>query len=46
MARIEAVVTQEIKDKLIKIAEVDNRSITKEIIHLIEQRYKELKGVE
>ena len=43
MARIEAVAPQEIKDKLKIISQIDNRSITKELIYLIENRYKELK---
>lgn len=43
MARIEAVVTQELKDKLQIIATIDNRSITKELIQLIEDRFKKLK---
>lgn len=43
MARIEAVVTQELKDKLQTIATTDNRSITKELIQLIEDRYNLIK---
>jgi len=31
---------QEVKDKLIEIADKDNRSITKEIIQLIEKRFE------
>jgi len=44
MARIEAVVTQELKDKLKILAFLENRSITKELIQLIEDRCKVVKG--
>ena len=42
MSRIEALVTDELKKKLQTIAALDNRSITKELIQLIEDRYKAL----
>ena len=42
MARLEAILTDEVKQKLVDIAKQDNRSITKELIQLIEDRYKQL----
>ena len=42
MARIEALVTQDLKDKLQAIAKQDNRSMTNELIQLITDRYKQL----
>lgn len=43
MARLEAVIPEEVKQKLIELAKEDNRSITKELIQLIEDGYKKLK---
>jgi predicted transcriptional regulator len=42
MARLDIRLTDEQKQKLIEIADKENRSITKEIIELIEDKYREL----
>jgi len=42
MARVEIVLTQEVKNKLIEIAKADNRTMTSMIIQLIEDRYRSL----
>lgn len=42
MARIEAIVTVEVKEMLIAIAKEDNRSLTNEIVTLIIERWKQL----
>jgi len=43
MARLEAVVSVEVKQMLIEIAKADNRSLTNELVTLIIDRYKKLK---
>jgi len=45
MARLEAILPTEIKQMLVDIAKQDNRSITKELIQLIGDRYKQLKEI-
>jgi len=42
MATLNIRCTEELKDKLQAIAKEDNRSITKELIQLIEDRYRSL----
>lgn len=43
MARLEAILPDEVKQMLVDLAKQDNRSITKELIQLIQDRYKKLK---
>lgn len=40
--RVDIRVTPEVKQMLYEISKLDSRSITKEIEHLIKQRYQEL----